>query len=97
LQTELPLLELIGRLRFTFAKSYADWCPHEWTAARDAPADFKELAAAIRERGVVEYWQGRANRYLYPGDGWRYWHMGRVINRNTLAEAARLRDIGLIT
>jgi hypothetical protein len=46
-------------------------------------------------------------RYLYPGDGWRYWHMAkdlsgspgpdnRIINRNRVEDAARLREAGII-
>lgn len=83
--------------------------PHEYTVRREAAddADYVLLFEAIQSQGVVERWRGRRGRYLYPGDGWRYWPMtakmnsrleySRHINRNRIEEAQRLRAIGLIT
>lgn len=78
-----------------------------------SPADYDALSAAIRARGVTERWNakrlcagepltlgagaGRPARYLYPGDGWRYWQMGPTINRNLVTEAERLRAEGFIS
>lgn len=71
------ILAVIDRLDWTFAKTMPE-NPHEYTIrdkARD-PADFARLYAAIEEHGSWERWNGRRYRYLYPGDGWRYWILG---------------------
>ena len=82
--------------------------PHEYTVRRRAQdeADYIALFEAIQEHGVVERWKGRPGRYLYPGDGWRYWDLtakmhaklihSRHINRNRIEEAEKLRAAGLI-
>jgi hypothetical protein len=111
------LLNVIGRLSFRVAKSMPQ-IPHQYTvrAAAADEADYIALHNAIRENGVIERWHGRRvlgskpiergpgrpMRYLYPGDGWRYWYMSaiwrsKIINRNRVEDAARLREEGLIS
>jgi hypothetical protein len=113
-----PLLDVIARLSFRPARATTRWGhpqdPHEYTIRwkADDAADWVALFEAIGERGVIErYAKGRAKprRYLYPGDGWRYWHMAAnldgpphptdnwIINRNTVEEAERLRGLGIIS
>ncbi len=51
---------------------------------------------------IIRRGRGRPGLYLYPGDGWRYWYMSRspisrIINRNRIEEAERLRRAGLIS
>src|SRR5262249_25692727 len=48
--------------------------------------DYVRLYNAIEAHGRFEYYNRRHKRYLYPGDGRKYWHMGplyqsRIINR----------------
>jgi hypothetical protein len=50
----------------------------------------------------IERTRGRPMLYLYPGDGWRYWYMSaltrsKIINRNRVEDALRLRQEGLIS
>lgn len=102
------LLRAIARLHFKPARTMPE-LPHEYTLRREAAdeADFLLLFEAIQRDGVIERWKGWPGRYLYPGDGWRYWPMtaklapkvefNRHINRNTLEEAQKLRDAGIIT
>ena len=52
---------------------------------------------------MIERWQGPARRYLYPGDGYKYWAMtddepqSRVINRMRVEDdIERLRREGQI-
>jgi hypothetical protein len=107
------ILAVIGRLSFQFAHTMAD-LPHEYTVRRKAQddADYVALYEAIMAHGVLERWRGKKARYLYPGDGWRYWSMSarrsnkegrhpleisRHINRHRLEETAKLRAAGLIT
>jgi hypothetical protein len=66
-------------------------------------ADFVELFEAIQRDGVFERWRGRRKRYLYPGDGRKYWAMTtaawhcRVIKRMWSADdIERLRREGRI-
>jgi hypothetical protein len=113
LERQMPdILAVIGRLAFQFAHTMPD-LPHEYTVRRKAQndADYVALYEAIMERGVIELWKGKIARYLYPGDGWRYWSMSarrsnregrhpleisRHINRHRIEETEKLRAAGLI-
>ena len=111
------ILAVIGRLSFRIAKTMPQ-IPHQYTVRQEAAAeaDYVALHRAIRADGVIEFWHGRKvsgnqpiecgtgrpMRYLYPGDGWRYWYMSdlprsRIINRNRIEDAERLRQEGLIS
>lgn len=82
------ILAVIGRLKFVFARTMPE-NPHEYTIrAKDdeaAAAVFGRLYTWIGELGRVERWGKNRYRYLYPGDGWRYWILGPrysyIINR----------------
>ena len=74
-------LALIEQLSFRVAKSMPE-LPHEYTV-RDRTDDAREAAYVglfdlIQAKGVIERYQGRARRYLYPGDGRKYWAMTDV-------------------
>jgi hypothetical protein len=78
---------VIDSLSFRFARTMPE-TPHEYVVrSPDNEAAYLALFSAIMERGVYERWAGRRKRYLYPGDGWKYWAMttevdqSRVINR----------------
>lgn len=58
-------------------------------------ADYATLAQAILDHGVREryvqkprhpYW----NRYLYPGDGWKYWLMTTSVPHNRVLNRAKV-------
>jgi hypothetical protein len=70
------LREVIGRLKFVFAKTLAHM-PHEYTVRGKGgtEADFAELLDTIKTHGVPGSFGGRRYRYLRPGDGWRYWQI----------------------
>ena len=99
-------LALIEQLSFRVAKSMPE-LPHEYTV-RDRTDDAREAAYVglfdlIQAKGVIERYQGRARRYLYPGDGRKYWAMtdvepeSRVINRMRVEnDTERLRQEGQI-
>src|SRR5580693_3989805 len=108
------ILAVIGRLAFQFAHTMPE-LPHEYTVRRKAQndADYVALYEAIMDRGVLELWgeKPKIARYLYPGDGWRYWSMSarrsnregrhpleisRHINRHRIEETEKLRAAGLI-
>jgi hypothetical protein len=72
----IGLLATIDRLVFVFAKTMPHM-PHEYTVREHAAndADYVALYHAIMQDGEVEQWRRKPGRYLYPGDGWRYWSM----------------------
>jgi hypothetical protein len=114
------ILAVIGRLSFRAARARDRFgrpqVAHEYTMREraDDEADYIALHNAINAGGVIEVWRGtvrakgKSRRYLYPGDGWRYWHMAktlggppgpdnRIINRNRVEDAVRMREAGLIS
>ena len=56
--------------------------PH-WYVVRSAGNgdEYQRLFDRITEAGVWEEWRGRRYKYWYPGDGFKYWQMGKIINR----------------
>ncbi len=111
------ILDVIARLSFRVARTMPQ-IPHQYTVRQEAAdeADYIALHKAISLEGVVERWHGRRvrgsnpidrgpgrpMRYLYPGDGYRYWYMSdlsrsKIINRNRVEDAQRLREEGLIS
>ena len=69
-------LEIIGRLAWRVAKTMPE-LPHEYTQRKRQDPRLEALFVvpfhAIQTDGVFERWKGRRKRYLYPGDGWKYW------------------------
>ena len=94
---------VIDSLSFRFAKTMPE-IPHEYVVrAPHNEAAYVALFSTIMEHGVNERWAGRYKRYLYPGDGWKYWAMttelreSRVINRMKIEDdLERLRREGQI-
>ena len=88
-------LALIGQLSFRFAKTMAH-VPHEYTT-RDRTDDAREAAyiglfERIQAKGVIEHWKGQARRYLYPGDGYKYWAMTDVEPESRVIARMRVDD-----
>ena len=94
---------VIDSLSFRFAKTMPE-IPHEYIVRSPLnEAAYVALFSAIMEHGVNERWAGRYKRYLYPGDGWKYWAMttqlgeSQVINRMKIKDdLERLRQEGQI-
>src|SRR5437867_1330751 len=92
---------VIDSLSFRFARTMPE-IPHEYVIrSPDNEAAYVALFSAIMEQGGYERWAGRHKRYLYPGDGWKYWAMttelreSRVINRMKIeGDLERLRRGG---
>jgi hypothetical protein len=77
----------IETLSFVFAKTLAH-IPHWYTTQRSAraagtEAAYSALFEAVQRYGVPGDFQGYRYRYLYPGDGWKYWYIPPIplINR----------------
>ena len=94
-------LAIIARLPFRFAETMPQ-TPHEYTVRQpETEADYVALFDAIRQHGVDERYGGSERKYLYPGDGWKYWAMttdlpsSRILNRMRIEDDAdRLRREG---
>jgi hypothetical protein len=95
-------LDIIASLGWRVATTMPE-IPHEYTVRRpDREAAYVTLFNAVARDGVVESYKGREKRYLYPGDGRKYWAMttelgdSRVINRMRVEDDLdRLRREGL--
>jgi hypothetical protein len=75
-----PILLVIARLPFRVAKTMPH-IPHEYTVRNEPGSryeDFVALWTAIHTDGVRGAYKGRSGRYLYPGDGWKYWYMSSL-------------------
>ena len=80
------ILAAIGRLSFQFAKTMPE-TPHEYVVKTDDNlAAYTQLFDAIKSRGRPEKWEGRRYRYLYPGDGWKYWIMTTVLSQSRIPQ-----------
>ena len=69
--------KLIREHRWIFAKTYAAFCPHEYTLRKtwNKDADFEALIRFIRQNGL-DAWYGRmnhANRYWFDHEGGYYY------------------------
>lgn len=70
------ILATIARLTFQFAKTMPE-SPHEYTTRKpENEVDYARLYQAVKDHGRWEKWGKNRYRYLYPGDGWRYWLLG---------------------
>jgi hypothetical protein len=65
--------------------------PH-WYVVRGAEneADYVALFDIIREQGVWEKFGKRRYRYLYLGDGWKYWAMTTDVNYSRIINRAKV-------
>lgn len=90
--THTRALALIEQLSFRVAFCTTKKMPHPEYTVRDTTNSTRETAYVqlfhvIQADGVIEHWRGHKKRYLYPGDGYKYWAMmtfepaSRVINR----------------
>jgi hypothetical protein len=78
--------------------------PHEYTVrSTENEADYVALFEAIQVDGVYERYGKRRKKYLYPGDGWKYWTMtthapsSHILNRMLIEhDADRLRREGQV-
>ena len=101
-------LELIAQLGFQVALTMPE-IPHTQYTVRDKVNAARETAYVqlfhlIQADGVIERWRGRKTRFLYPGDGYKYWAMttdepqSRVLNRMRVEDdTARPRQEGRVS
>jgi hypothetical protein len=80
-------LDIIRQLQFRVAKTMPE-IPRQCTVRKpDEPGlerAYVALHGFIEIDGVRERYKGRKKRYLCPGDGWKYWHMGPLFVHGTV-------------
>ena len=92
--------EFIHRHEWTFAKTYAAFCPYEYQVMRKQPEEewplFPEIARFIRGEGfTAEYGRLGSNRY-YIVDGYYYWTLDRNVEDTDLINRAKLSDFEFV-
>ena len=88
------LRQLIGRCRWTFAKSMP-FAPHEYIVKDKCPLttdEFEFFVNQQREFGLKEHWGKSCNSYLYIDD-FKYWTMGAPIKETTVINRAKVNII----
>jgi len=85
--TPTSIRSVIDSLSFRFARTtqYVVRSP-------DNEAAYVALFDAIMEHGVYGHWAGRRHRYLYPGDGWKYWAMTTELQESRVINRAKIED-----
>ena len=92
--------DFINRHEWTFAKTYAAFCPHEYLVMKKLPGEewplFPEIARFIREKGfVAEYGRRGPNRY-YIVDDYYYWTLDRNVEDTDLINRAKPSDFEFV-
>lgn len=88
--------KFIARNNWTFAKTYAAFCPHEYVVKDRLTVEektvFEQIVTFIRENGFLAiYGRKGPNRY-YTVDDYYYWTMGAPIEETTILNRAKLSD-----
>jgi len=81
---------------FPASQTKRPYIPHEYTV-RDKQDPSREtvyvqLFHLIQADGVIERWRGPKKRYLYPGDGWKYWATTTVEPKSRVLNRMRIED-----
>jgi hypothetical protein len=90
-----PVLDIIAQLRGQTARKLNRWghpqIPHAYVVRGRPPGNealFVALWRFIEAHGREERYGRRRKKYLYPGDGYKYWFMdkaltdeSRIVNR----------------
>jgi hypothetical protein len=91
------ILGTIGMLSFRFAKTMPEQ-PHEYTVRKPdneaAEQAYVALYYAIQQRGVRQLApSGKCRtRYLYPGDGFKYWAMTTAVWHSRIITRAKVTE-----
>jgi hypothetical protein len=89
----------INSFTWTYAKTYAKVCPHEYIV-KDKIDDkyhkpFALVVSYIREQGFTANYKGRSGEYYILDDHY-YWTMGAPVEETTVLNRAKLFQYNLI-
>ena len=94
--THSDIQQFISRNKWIFAKTYADFCPHEYVVKDKLSIDdkqvFEQIVRFIRENGFLAiYGKMQPKPYYIVGD-YYYWTMGDPVEETVILNRARLSD-----
>jgi hypothetical protein len=78
--------ELLQRLRRATWHATTHVQPHEYIVKSEDPALYEEMRVVIAQQGYVREFQGWTYRYV-DLDGYKYWSLPPVLNREPLPPA----------
>ncbi len=85
---------------WTFAKTYAAFCPHEYIVMKRLPEEehtlFPEIAQFIRDKGFVAKYGRLEPRSYYIVDDYYYWTMDEKVEDTDLINRAKLTDFDFV-
>lgn len=91
--------EFIEQIKWIFAKTYAEICPHEYIVKTKINFEywdtFKAVVEYIRNVGFKALYNGRAGMY-YILDEHYYWTMGEPIEFTTIINRAKSSEYDLV-
>ena len=92
--------DFINRHEWTFAKTYAAFCPHEYIVMKKLPGEewplFPEIARFIREKGFVAEYGRLGPNWYYIVDDYYYWTLDKNVEDTDLINRAKLSDFEFV-
>jgi len=93
------LREFVNSFNWTYAKTYAKVCPHEYIVkdkiSKDNHELFEKVVRYIRENGFTAKYKGRSGQYYILDDHY-YWTMGAPVEETIILNRAKLSEYKLI-
>ena len=90
----------ILRHEWTFAKTYAAFCPHEYIVMKKLPQEehplFPEIAQFIRDKGFVAEYGKQGPNWYYIVDEYYYWTLDKNVEDTDLINRAKLSDFEFV-
>jgi len=87
--------DFVSRYAWTFAKTYADFAPHEYYVKdkldEKGQEDFVWFVEFIRDYGFECKFAGKTHTY-YELDGYYYWTMGDPIEETIILNRCKVED-----
>ena len=91
--------EFVNSFTWTYAKTDATVCPHEYIVKDRISEDkhdlFEKVVRYIRENGFTANYKGRSGQYFILDDHY-YWTMGALVEETTILNRAKLSEYNLI-
>ena len=92
--------EFINRHEWTFAKTYAAFCPHEYIVMKRLPEPewplFPQIAQFIRDEGFVAEYGRLGPNWYYIVDEYYYWTLDKYAEDTDLINRAKLSDFEFV-
>lgn len=92
--------DFINHHEWTFAKTYAAFCPHEYIVMKKLPGEewplFPEIAQFIREKGFVAEYGRLGPNWYYIVDEYYYWTLDKNVEDTDLINRAKLSDFEFV-